>query len=216
MNWNIELLEHTPNGSLSCLDVAWAQVDPRPMFFVIDATLANAESSGLNPPRSRLLKILGSCWPSLRDFAPMDALQHLGDHLQSLNELGTQHSLHAAAAMGRLSPDGSEWDLAECGDTKIYRWNETSTDPVWAESMPADDHRVAGLLGSTASLIRSKRLRLAANEGFVVFTDGAYHALARHELITPQNFNKECLSRFDLIKTGATDDATMVIISPHS
>ena len=216
MNWDIELLEHTPNGALSCLDVAWGQIAPQPMFFVMDATLANPESAGLNPPRARLLKVLGSCWPCLRDLSPLEALREIGNNFLSLNEVEYQHSFHAAAAMGRMSQDGSEWDLAECGDTKIYKCSERLSAPVWIEDIPADDHRVAGLLGSSLPLIRSARIKLDLDEEFAIFTDGAYHALAHHDLITPQSFNRVSWNRFNSIKNDATDDATMLRISPQS
>jgi hypothetical protein len=216
MNWHLELAQHSPAGPLSCLDAAWGELGPRPLIFVLDATLSRAEGSGTRPPRARLLECLCRAWPRLRELTPHHALEHLAEVFCAYNQHELDHCFHASAAMARLSTDESTWEFAECGDTRIYRSSENGGSAVWKDLPPPSDHRVSGAIGSVKPIIRQAAIPLEVGEGLSILTDGAYHLLARHGMITPTCFSVEAWYKFSAIKVQATDDATFLHLTPQS
>jgi hypothetical protein len=214
MSWQLEVSQRSPAGPLSCLDVAWGELQPQPLLFALDATLSAVESTGTRPPRARLLDCLEDAWSCLRELAPLPALEHLADVFYAHNQQDPEHHFHASAAMVRLSADGLSWDAAECGDTRIFRNRDDGGGLIFKDLPLPADHRVSGALGSGKQVIRHTKIPIIDGEGLSLLTDGAYHLLARSGLVSTNTFSMQAWFRFNELKAHASDDATFLNLSP--
>jgi hypothetical protein len=186
-----------------------AELENDPWVLVVDGSFADPVG-GLRPPRLLVTDALCAAWPAMRVAAPDVALKAFSDTLVEANNRESDNIINASAVMMRRRVDGSGWDIAECGDTKVF----LGANAIWSGALRPDDHRLLGPLGSPEPRISHRVLKSFVGEPISILTDGAWRLLAKHRLLDPKTtqLSPNAFGRFEELKFEASDDATFVML----
>ena len=205
----LRVQEFTPNGPLSCADLFVAELEGDPWVLLVDGSFADSVG-GMRPPRLLLSDALCAAWSAMRLAAPAAALKAFSDTLVEANNRESDNIINASAVMMRRRADSTGWDIAECGDTKVFLGGKA----VLPGSLRPDDHRLLGPLGSPEPRILHRLVESGVGAPLSLLTDGAWRLLAKHRLLDLQTAQlaPDAFERFEELKFEASDDATFMML----
>lgn len=207
--------ECSPKGLLENCDLFLADTDSG-TYLLVDGSPGTG-SCEIIAPRSHLFRLICRAWPDLVDVdtSPAESLRCLGETLRQANREHSGQRMWCSAVLCRFDDGPNAFAVAEVGDTKVLRLQESGAVPVFGDVFPVEGRPIPGALGTETAAIHSKSLSLGEGDRLVLLTDGAYHILCEAGAFHPDGTTDagvDLVQCFDSRVHEAKDDATLIII----
>lgn len=206
----VRAVSRTRSGMVDRTDFLFVRTPPSSPALVALLVDAGGRAGWASIARRTVFQALAPAWTAAVAGAAA-LLERLGEDLHRWN-LSHDVRLFASAAAIRVAASG-DVELAEAGDTTVWRVGATTCEAVWREGVPRPDRPAEGQLGTKRPLMRTTVSTLSAGERLVMLTGGAVRALHAAGLVDRATLARDPVAALRDPALAVPGDATAVSVT---